>query len=38
MIKLFKKVASWFGYVDKDEIPQIRLATSYALQTSSRYL
>lgn len=35
MIKLFKKVASWFGYVDKDEIPQIRLATSYALQTNT---
>ena len=35
MIKLFKKVASWFGYVDKEEIPRIRLATSYALQTNT---
>lgn len=25
MIKLFKKVASWFGYIDSEEIPKIKI-------------
>lgn len=35
MIKLFKIVASWFGYVDKEEVPRIRLATSYAVSSNT---
>lgn len=35
MIKLFKKIASWFGYVDKGTVPILKLATGYSIATNA---
>lgn len=35
MIRLFKKIASWFGYVDKSTIPILKLATGYSIATNA---